>query len=83
MKTENPIASRLRAALDAREAMIADLCRKGLATRNSYGHVDNRDNHPLRVPAWRKVDSEYWNALHEASEAGVITLHNHTFSWNK
>lgn len=73
-------AQALRRALSERETMIADLCRKGVATRTHNG-VNVFDTHPIRVKAWKTVDSAYWSALQTAADAGAITLHNHTFSW--
>jgi hypothetical protein len=30
----------------------------------------------------RAAESAYWLALGAAEEAGLVTVHNHSFSWN-
>lgn len=67
-------------AINEYESIVSELTRKGLATRNSHGVQMSDTRHP-KYQAYRNADSAYWNALSEAEAAGLVTIHNRSFSW--
>lgn len=64
--------------MDAREIVIANLTRRGLLQRRSWG-MDVSDR--IAIEDLRKVDGPYWQALSDCEDAGLIKVHNHSFSW--
>lgn len=78
--TDN-LKANLQNAIARLNSAESELLKRGLASRKSWGFWCEDTRHP-RYAEYKAADSAYWNAYNAALEAGLITAHAHSFSWN-